>query len=281
VISGVRLHASGVTPPKLKIREIEFIPEEITDVSIGFVVPRSIFSTDSKGTSFEKGVVTLYRPSGSWLTRPDAIQFSLLFMVLPAELGTYSVSTIESVPRQEEKLFTGNTLIAEKNGGGGQAIPECYVPEQGYKFDLQRVKLVKTKHTAYKDNDTSPGTNAGGIFYHEGVKTDGRICIQVVATTGCTECGAHTEGHLEVVMVRTVYDEKVTAEPAKPLTWQEDVQLRLLKNAISQTIVVRLFDEITRRLPATSQKTLQFLTIEPDPRNNSVFLVPQRDWTAR
>ncbi|MEY9697737.1 hypothetical protein ABIF50_003207 [Bradyrhizobium diazoefficiens] len=79
-------------------------------------------------------------------------------------------------------------------------------------FDLLRVKLVEDKHTAYKDNDTSPGTNYGGINWKDGVKTERNICIEVSAATGCTECGGHTEGHLEAWMVRTVDEEKTFAE---------------------------------------------------------------------
>jgi hypothetical protein len=131
-IAGVRLHAAGVAPPKLKIKGAEFSPEEFNDVSLGFIVPRSVFTTPTKGTSFEKGVVTLYRPSGSWLpgTRPEAIEFSFLFTILPAELGTYTVSTIELVPRVEEKLLKTEPLSATRNGGGGDVKKDCYVPEK-------------------------------------------------------------------------------------------------------------------------------------------------------
>ncbi|WFU53644.1 hypothetical protein QA639_28820 [Bradyrhizobium pachyrhizi] len=282
-ISGVRLHATGVAAPKLRIKNTDFAPSELTDVSIGFVVPRTVFSEPTKGTGFETGTLTIFRPSGSWIGgQPEQIYFSFLFTVLPNQLGSYTVNTIAIEKKKEEKLLKTEPLSATKNGGGGDVTKECYPPESGYVFDLLRVKTIEDKHTAYKDDDTSPGTNFGKVQIDEGVKTEKKICISVSATTGCTECGAHTEGHLEAWMVRTVDEEKPLTDGPNLLKWEEDPQpIRLKDQAISQIITVRLFDEITRRLPATSRQSLQFLTIEPDPRNNVVFLAPQREWNAR
>ncbi|MBR0868660.1 hypothetical protein ACVIWV_008651 [Bradyrhizobium diazoefficiens] len=39
-ISGVRLHAADVAAPKLRMKGLDFTPSEVTDVSLGFLVPR-------------------------------------------------------------------------------------------------------------------------------------------------------------------------------------------------------------------------------------------------
>jgi hypothetical protein len=69
---------------------------------------------------------------------------------------------------------------------------------------LTTANLIEDKYTAHKDDDTSPGTNDGGIRYYEEMKAEDKICVEVMAHTGCTECGATTEGHLEVDVVRKV-----------------------------------------------------------------------------
>jgi hypothetical protein len=140
---------------------------------------------------------------------------------------------------------------------------------------------VETVHLGRKDDDHSPGTNDGKMSYKDGVKTERLICIQVNAHTGCTECGATSVGHLEVDMVRTVYDDVTTEMPAKSLNWNEDAVVKLQDNTKSSLIMIKLFDTITYVESATTAKSLQFLKIDPDLQNNVLILRPKRDWAAK
>jgi hypothetical protein len=96
--AGVRLHADAVPDPKLVIGNREFQPDEVTDVSVSFVVPRTVFSDLQSGTSFKEATLKFYRDGGGWIrwpwTKTEEIPFRLLFTVLPENLGTYSATNI-------------------------------------------------------------------------------------------------------------------------------------------------------------------------------------------
>ena len=282
-VVGARLHAADVDNPRLTIGRTDYEPDELTDGSIAFVVPRSAFSMPKNGTTFQRANLTLFRdPSGFWFWKSvKKVTFSMLFNVVPESLGTYSSSMVVLKPTLDTKHIIWPTLSASKGGGGGAEKHDCYVPEAGYKFDLTTARFLETKHTAYKDNDTSPGTNDGTIKYFEDTKTDVRICVQVSAHTGCTECGGTTEGHLEVNIVRTIQVPQPSEIGSKPLGWKDDISIPLVENTESHMLTIKLFDEITTITSASSPRTLQFLKIEPDPRNHIVVLRPVRDWAAR
>jgi hypothetical protein len=273
LVFGVRLHGTSGREPKLKINKQEFTPDEHTDVSIGFSVPRSVFPSSDNTVAVQNATVAIFHDDSGWWPwnwfRVEEIPFRLVLTVLPESLGRYKTLTTVSVPRVQRDPFKSRLLSATKNGGGSAADWECYVPKDGFLFDINSATLQETKHTAYKDNDTSPGTNYGRMSYREEMKTERRICPQVTAATGCTACGGTTEGYLHVDLVRTVYDDVSTETETKPLSWKEDV------------IVELIFDAITVVAPATAVKAMQFLKVDPDLQNSVAILRPVRNWAAR
>ncbi|MCK1586913.1 hypothetical protein [Bradyrhizobium sp. 169] len=287
-VTGARFDVASSLRPKLSVGNSEFIPDEITSRSIGFVVPRAVFAGAKFGTSFQRATMTLYRaPSGwraLWLwSNPEVFSYSLIFTTLPEELGTVtSRATIQQtkVDRIKDRLFP--ILTVTKNGGGGAESTDCFVPEPGYKFDVNSASLIETTHTAYKNNDTSSGTNFGGISYKNDVKTEDRICIRVYAATGCTECGATTAGQLKVDMVRNLETQETLPEVGPiQLNWKGDTQMPLVEKAVSQKITIRLFNEITRTLDISTPYALPFLNIEADAGSKVLLVRPQIDWTAK
>jgi hypothetical protein len=223
-VNGLRLHAAGVDNPKLIIGDKEFkTPDEYTDVAIAFTVPRSVFASQENGTSFQSAILTLERDASGWAPwnwyKVEAIQFRILLTVLPEQLGTYTINRILHVRRPDiRELFVSPKLQAATEGSSDTKWG-CYVPPEGYKFDLSSIDLKQDGKTAHKDNDTSVSTNTGGVALKSDEKlTPTHICIVVTAGVGCPECGGTTTGHLEVYKVKEVYEDVSSDEPPMPLS---------------------------------------------------------------
>lgn len=288
-VIGSRLHAGRVEQPVLEIGSTKFKPDEVTDRSISFVVARTSFPTPRKGTVFQRATLTMFREAERswwawwWPFRSfDELKFPLLFTVVPDALGTYEVKRTIRVDSLDRKPYVpAQNAEATKNGGGGYTDTQCYAPAQGYKFDVSTAAVRKTKHTAYKDNDTSPGTNEAQVGFYQDRKSPTEICIFATASTGCKECGGTTHAALEVTQMRTVTTEVPADDPPKPLAWNKEVAVTLRENAVRQTLIIRLFDEMDRLSSATSPRNLDFLKIEPDLRESVVLLRPQTNWQAK
>ncbi len=281
--TGFRLQTTEGDEAKLLIGSQEYPSSQLTDVSLGFVIPRAAFATAKSGTAFQTATIVLSRTNGWWpWNSRQKVKFQLLFTVLPETLGSYTVSTKLRQPTTETKQFESDDLKVTKNGGGGLPLSECYSPPAGYKFDLSTVKVVETKHTAYKHDDTSPGTNIGYVkFKEDEITTPDRVCITVVASTGCKECGATTWGRLKATIVKTYDVETITESERKLLDWKSDAKIEIPKNAIDQTITVKLFDDLTRMGSPSSPPTIPFVDFDHDVRSTSVFLRPRQAWVAR
>jgi hypothetical protein len=281
-ISGFRLQAVGYDDPKLVVGGKKFPPVQLTDVALGFQIPRSAFSSLEKKSNFQSADLILYRDSGGWWPwrRPAEVKFKLLFTVLPDVLGTYSVATVVRNSYIDRQQFISPDVEVVKNGGGGAEYPGgCYSPHMGYRFDISTAVAQETKHTAYKDDDHSPGTNVGGVSIKEEMKTPDQICISVIANTNCTECGATTAGHLEVDEVRTFYADDPTDTGILPLAWKgKPPAIPQPDNLRSQTISMTLFDEVPLVGSPTSPPTTPFVQVENDERNHMVYLRPQLVW---
>jgi hypothetical protein len=285
-IAGYRLHAAKVPIPALVIGSKSYPADEYTDVAIGFSIPRAAFPTLEKGTRITQATLNVHRDAGGMLSwfwpQAEQIPFRLMFTVLPENMGEYKLSKVIRKNEVDRKPFVSPTLEVTKNGGGGDSRTDCYVPLQGYAFDLNTAVLKETKHTAYKDNDRSPGTNDGKMSYRDNIKLQDRICILVTAHTGCTECGGTTAGHLQVNMIKPVaIDDPQPDSEWKPLDWKSDIPLRLSDDLVSQTIHIRMFDEITIIASATEPRVLEFIKIEPDLRGKAAYLRPYRSWSVR
>jgi hypothetical protein len=217
---------------------------------------------------------------GAFLTGvSEEIVFPLMFTVVPENLGSYSVTTVEQVTVEDREPFKQpRELHATKGGGGSASDHDCWPPKEGYKFDLTTATLVESKHTAYKNKDTSPGTNYGGIHYYQDMKDEKQICVEVTAATGCRECGGTTEGHLEVDMVQKVTKsaDPVTT-PLTTLTWRKPENIVIKPNA-SQMLSVTVFDRLPRSFSLTSPENLVFLTVNPDLRSGVTVLQPEQNW---
>ncbi len=284
-VNGLRLHGAKVKPPVLRIGSTEYRPDDHTDVSIGFSVPRAAFPVNQNMPSFQSMTLIMYHDvSGlmpwNWYD-VEEIPIRLLMTVLPETLGTYTVMTVISKQGDDDKiLLTSRTLKAFGEGGSFEDH-DCYVPKDGYKFDINSAQLFETMHTAHKDKNTAPGTNIGKMQYHEGVKTDRMICPQVTSVVGCKECGGRTEGYMTVNMIKPSFADKTEITKPQPITWNQDVSIALAEKAKRQLIELKLFDAITTLSAATVEKTVQFVKIDPDLQNQVVILRPVRDWSAR
>jgi len=285
-VQGQRLHKDGVKPPELRIGQNIIPAGTVTDTLIEFEVPRSIFESKPTETTFARSSLVITEPKSSWRDwvpllsgASQEIVFPLMFTLVPESLGSYSVTTIEQVTVEDRDAFKQlRELHAAREGGGGDQDHDCYLPKEGYKFDLTTAKLVETVHTAHKDKNTSGSTNAGGIHYYEDIKTEDKICVQVTAFTGCTECGATTEGHLEVEMVRKeTRSAAPVITPLATLTWRKPESIIIRPNT-SQMLSITIFDRLPRSFSLASPQNLGFLTVNPDLRVGVTVLQPEQNW---
>lgn len=281
--TGFRLQDADFGEAKLIVGGKEFASSQMTDVSVGFIVPRAAFPSVHSNTALQSATVILLRKPDSVFSGPKEIKFQLLFTVLPESLGSFSLSTVEREERTDVGDYVSSPdLSATIIGGGRVDRRDCYVPPSGYTFDLSTAKAIETVHTAYKNDDTSPGTNFGRAELDpEQAATENRICILVWAATGCKECGGATSGRLEAKIVRKYHVDVPKDSKQMPLDWKSDAKISIPENAIEQTITVKLFGDLTKLGSPTSPPDVPFVDFDYDVRTRSVFLRPKHAWVQR
>jgi hypothetical protein len=166
------------------------------------------------------------------------------------------VTTVEPVTKTDRRDFKWpRELSAEKYGGGGKTDAACFPPEKGYVFDISTLKLKADVHTGAKDNNfNAPGINIGGMILVDGGATEKLICAAAVANTNCTECGAKTEGRVEVQEVRTYAEDGEPKTGAPQMLAWHDEPVRFSPTASSQILNLEIFGELPRTVPLKSPR---------------------------
>ncbi len=276
VVVGQRVHQTGADKPVLRIGDTTIAADDVEDGTLAFLVPRSAFEAKAAGTSFATAELTVYRVDGSWSNWrnwipfhsavQEGVAFPLLFTVLPEQLGTYTVTTVEPVTNTDTRDFKQpRELSAEKWGGAASKDSACFAPEQGYVFDLTTLKLIEDLHRGAKDNNfDAPGINSGGMMLADGGAAEKLICAAAFANTNCKECWGKTEGHIEVKMVRTTTEDgKPTTSASKALGWRDE-PVPISSTASGQILNLEIFGELPRTVPLKSPKAFQFVEVKPD-----------------
>lgn len=277
-IWGSRLNGEGYSGHHLIINGYE-IPANMTQSgALSFVVPRNALPFNQETTSFLPATLRITQKPGSILpwAEDDKTEFNLLFTVLPEYLGSLEIRRVIERQEREVKQFVSSKLAAEIHGGGTNIASDCEYPPHDYKFDLHSLEAKMDLRTAYKHDDTSPGTNVASVNIT--TETPIQICFNVIASVGCTECGGRTEGHFEVEMFRDVTSHRVQKEGPMDIRWGQDMHIDLVEQATSQTATLRLFDDISRAISLTKGSEHVFVNIEPDLDNNIVFIRPGAPW---
>jgi hypothetical protein len=284
-ITGFKLHMGGDNrPPSLRVNGKE-VRGGGTDNAVYFVLQRSFFPENEKRTTFARAELTLYEDQSHWYLPwhwiwPDIRQtrYDLLFTVLPRDLGTFTVHSRIQGQVEETKQYSSRILVADHTH-----TPEhdCFVPERGWRFDIATLVPKVDKKLGWYKGEPDNRYNHGGVSWWEGMTSEKEICLRVDANVGAKEDSAHTEGHFEVKMFRSVDTQTDSDLPERKLDWSSDESVPLIDAAITQEISVKLFDEVRYIQSATESKSLPFLTIDPNTRNKAVYLRPSRDWTVR
>lgn len=280
--TGFRLQDAEYGNPKLFIGNKEFPSSQLTDVSVGFVIPRTAFKSAKSGTAIESATVKLFRKPDKMFGGTREIEFQLMFTVLPETLGSFAVSTVERVERTDIMDYaSAPPLTATIYGGGIVPSSQCYHPPSGYKFEVGTASAVETARTGLKHKNTSPSINIGTVSLDpEHAATPERICIKVTAATGCKECAGSTSGRLEAKVVKRYYDDVRRESGHKPLGWNSDERIPIPNNANVESITVKLFGDVTKMGSPTSPPNIPFVSFDYDPRSQSIFLRPKQAWVA-
>ncbi|MFC0339164.1 hypothetical protein ACFFII_00065 [Paracoccus niistensis] len=277
-IWGSRLHGDGYKGHHLLINGHEITANMTQNGALSFVVPRKQLPFSQRSAQFLQATLRITQEPGGlnpW-AEDDKTDFNLLFTVLPESLGTLEVRRVIEVRDREVVKFKSKTIAAETHRGGWVETRECVHAPEGYRYDLSTLEMKKDRHAAYKDNDTSPGTNVAS--WNINLSTPLQICFSVVASVGCKECGGWTEGHIEVDQVRETSRREVINEQPIPIRWGQDMHIDLDRNATSQIATLKMFDDISRVVSLTQRSEPVFLVIDPDLDNEIVFVRPALPW---
>jgi hypothetical protein len=278
-VSGFRMcMGDSVHIPKLTIGNNEIPADECTEGRLSFVVPRSFFSiaVGEKHVGTRNALLKMYYNAAPWY-KPwsdiQPVQYGLIFNVLPDTLGTYEYNSTILVPVDvPPKLFRSEPLATYSHEGHSGDVHECYPldPKAGWKYDFQNAKLQIKKG----GNETV----GNSITFFDDTKGPYNICIRVTAVITAEEHWSSSSGWLEVNLVRDSQDFGTRdAKISGDLGWG-DLKLPLHEKPKSETIAVRLFDELDYSFSATDTTILQYLSIQPDTRNNVVYLRPKKAW---
>lgn len=284
----LRITVQGFNPdrenPSLKIGTKEFQPNEKFGNQLSFVVSRTDFPFMERRTDFAYAKLTLY-DSRQWLglghRRP--VSYDLIFLVLPNKLGTYQYQQIVSVPKTETRDWSA-TIATGRTTTDNAENEACWSPPNGTIFDLGTVKLDAQVMGWFADGGRDNRYNQGGAkwFTQPTLSSDNtptqKICVHLYARPTERNSSAQTQATVSAQTVRDYSEDATTDTGAVELEWDHDKSLDLNSNAKRSILSIRLFDEISHVLPATSPSDLQYLEITPDTRNGVVILAPQRKW---
>ena len=270
--------------PKLRIGGNEFRADargECTDGRLNFVVPRTLFAREESKVSLASTELELYYDPSSWFnTKPIApVKFSLIFNVLPLQLGTIEYkSTFRTKKYVAPVLFQSPEYSVSSHAGHNGDETRCYPLDVngGWKYDFEHIEFVKT---------LSGNENKGDFVIADHVQGPYNICVRLMAAITDEHNWAHSTGYIKVNKVldgnargSDEYEEREQSRLVT-LTWS-DKHLSIYANAFRQIIKITLFGDrdASHEASALEQTILPYLRIEPDTRNSVVFFRPQRDW---
>ncbi|TAW39035.1 hypothetical protein ELI17_37320 [Rhizobium ruizarguesonis] len=285
-VSGFHLYdAASPSRPSLRVEKKEYTADGATDNVISFVIPRESIPVSSHQLQHVTFDLTLYQNTSNWVVsyfhkEYEPTQYSLMFAVLPENLGSYSVATKTMVDRREEVDFNSPkiTVNAPSDGGHSNEPSHTYVPNDGYVFDVNSVSAVYDEKLGWYKGQKDNRYNHGQCVMTNILPTS--VTIQVSADTRAKEDAARTVCHAFGKQYKVKTEPLSETSSTEPLIWGAETHFDVHENA-SQVINVNLFGNVKYEVSASEARDLPFLRLEPSTRDKIYFLRPQREWEPK
>lgn len=282
-VSGFHLYdALSSKRPSLRIEQKEYTADGATDNVVSFNIPRESIQVSSDRLQYVTFDLTLYQNTSNWVVsffhkKYEPTHYSLMFAVLPENLGSYSVATKSMVDRREEIDFNSPsiTVNAPSDGGHSNEPPRTYVPNGGYVFDVNTISAVYDEKLGWYRGHSDNRYNHGQCVMTNVLPTS--VTIQVSADTRAKEDAARTVCHVFGKQYKVKTEPQTEISSSAPLKWGDETHFDVHENA-SQVINVKLFGNVEYEVSASEPRDLPFLRLEPSTRDKVYFLRPQREW---
>lgn len=267
-IVGANLVAPGGPAPVLSIGGWRG-PARLRDGRLVFAVPRGAFPSETTRTAFTLATLTLRRGG-----RP--LTFQLLFTVLPDKPGWFALDQRVRALAPESNTLVSPEILARAAVGETRTVRRCFDPPEGWRFDVERVRVVIVERLGWEDDASDPGLNGGSVDI---VKPDrpGQVCLSVVAKPVVKTARTATIGRFEATLVRDVVTETAVRSGVRALDWREAMRVPLDPAMSEWKLYVRLFDGVDREFGGRAgavAPTLEvpFLSIETEEGGKALIL---------
>ncbi len=210
----------------------------VTPGGLRFSVPRSVFQTEATRTRFTMGSLAL-RQSGRTVT------FQLLFTVLPDRAGSFAFDQRTRTTEPETNTQVSPEILARAPAGETRTVRRCFDPPQGWRFDMEKRRVVIVERLGWVDDAPDETMNGGSVEF---VASDSpeQICLAVVAKPVNKEARTATIGRFEATLVRDKPVERVVQSGVRALDWDEPARVPIEPGMAEWKLYIRLFDEIDR-----------------------------------
>jgi hypothetical protein len=278
-VHGVKLHSDKGKPPRLKIGSAEFPRATHIEGAISFIVPRSAFPSDpGRRTQLTSATLLIDFEDSSLplVSSTSTAQYGMLFTVVPEKLGSFVVDTIVAEEVVSRRTIRSKSPMKATVTGGTHEVRDCVYAGDDT-FDLATARVEELDRKGQRHRNTSPSINIGTLELT--TVTPKQICAKVSARVGCKECSAETVGEIVVdLLVRRKVQTQKAAQPPIELDWKRDAFIRITPNAVSELVIVNLFEDLSYTTSSKQRRDLTFLQVIPDLREGVVHLRPKRNW---
>jgi hypothetical protein len=262
-VVGLRLVSGGAEPPTLTIGTWRGTAQ-VSPERLRFAVPRAAFATETARTTFVTGVLGIRRESRT-------VPFELLFTVLPDRPGSFALDQKVRATVAESQTLVSPEILARGGPGEMRWVQRCFDPPEGWRFDMNRRRVVVVEKLASQDDVPDPTLNGGSVEFSDDGKP-GQICIVVTAKPASKTAKTATIGRFEATLERDRTEDHAVQSGVRALDWREAVRVPVDPGAIEWKLYIRLFDEIDREFSGTSALQVPFLHIAPDGDGKALIL---------
>jgi hypothetical protein len=242
-VTGLRMTSSWGRPPVLQVGAWRG-EATVAAERLRFVVPRSAFPTEALRTTFVVGSLALRHSSRT-------ATFQLLFTVLPDRPGSFAFDQKIRTTTLESNTLVSPEILARAPAGETRTVRRCFDPPPGWRFDMERRRIVIVERLGWLDDIADETQNGGSVEF---VKEDapGQICIAVVAKPATQAARTATIGRFEATLVRDVPVDRAVHSGVRALDWREPARVTIEPGMIEWKLYIRLFEEIDLEFGGTS-----------------------------
>jgi hypothetical protein len=267
-IVGPHLAPAGGPPPVLSIGAWRG-QATVTPERLRFSVPRAVFATDARRTSFAAAALAIRRGSRTVL-------FQLLFTVLPDRPGSFAFDQRMRTTTLESNTLVSPEILSRAPPGETRTVRRCFDPPAGWRFDKERQRVVIVERLGWQEDVSDATLNAGSVEFVPAEEA-GQVCIAVIARPVMRSARTATIGRFEATLVRDRPSESVAKSGVRALDWREAVRVPIESGLVEWKLYMRLFDDIDREFAGDAgaglpRVSMPFLRIDLDDSGRALVL---------